>query len=107
VNATSSGSNNNGVDIFDFNGIEKRGGHSTFMVLVAPTEKRFDDYWYLLERMGCSYESGTIKLSIGERRMFSVDVPPAADLDEVCQMLERGANDGIWIFQVGDRFESS
>jgi hypothetical protein len=102
VNATASESN-----VFDFEGIEKRGGHSTFMVLVVPTEKRFDVYWGILERMGCSYESATLEMSMGERRLFSVDVPPAADLDDVCETLERGRNDGIWIFQVGSKFKSS
>jgi hypothetical protein len=102
VNATASESN-----VFDFNGIEKRGGHSTFMVLVVPAEKRFDAYWNLLERLECSYESAILKLSVGERRLFSVDVPRAADLDEVCKMLEKGSNDGVWIFQIGDKFKSS
>jgi hypothetical protein len=92
-------------EIFDFDSIAKRGGHSAFMLLVVPTEKRFEAYWKLVEKMGCSYESMKIELSIGQRLLFSVDVPPSADLEEVVEMLERGSNDGIWVFQVGYKFE--
>jgi hypothetical protein len=90
--------------IFDFDRVEKRGGHSTFMMLVAPTEKRFGAYWKLVEKVDCSYERMQIKLSIGHRLLFSVDVPPSADLDEVVELLERGKNDDVWIFQAGHEF---
>jgi hypothetical protein len=91
--------------IFDFDKVAKRGGHSAFMLLVVPTEERFESYWKLVEKMGCSFERMKIELSIGERLLFSVDVPPWADLEEAVEMLERGNNDGIWIFQVGYKFE--
>jgi hypothetical protein len=91
--------------IFDFGRVTKRGGHSTFMLLVVPAENRFEAYWKLLEKMDCSYERMTIKLSIGQRLLFSVDVDPSADLDEVIEMLERGKNDDVWIFQVGHKFD--
>jgi hypothetical protein len=98
---------NSGPNVFDFKRVEKRSGHSTFMILVVPTEKRLDAYWNFLERMGCSFESSTIQLSIGERLLYSVDVPAAVDWDEVNQMLERGDSDGVWTFQVGSKFEST
>jgi Domain of unknown function (DUF4265) len=91
--------------IFDFDRVEKRGGHSTFMLLVAPTEKRFEAYWKPVEKMDCSYERMKTELSIGRRLLFSVDVAPTADLDEVIEMLERGKNDDVWMFQVGHKFE--
>jgi Domain of unknown function (DUF4265) len=102
VSAGSSGPN-----AFDFKRVERRGGHSTFMILVVPTEKRFDAYWNFLEKIGCSFESTTIELSAGARLLYSVDVPAAADLDEVGQILERGDTDGVWIFQAGSIFEST
>ena len=38
----------------------------------------------------------------GEQRpLFSVDVPPSADIYAVYEMLERGENDNVWIFQEG------
>jgi hypothetical protein len=91
--------------IFDFDRVETRGGHSAFMMLVAPAEKRFEAYWKFVEKMGCSYERMKIELSIGQRLLFSVDVPPSADLNEVIELLERGKYDDVWIFQVGYKFE--
>jgi hypothetical protein len=87
--------------IFDFMTITKRGGHSTYMLFVEPAEARIDVYWGILERMGCSYESAHIDLVMGKRLLYSVDVPPTADLYEVYEMLERGENDGVWLFQEG------
>ncbi|MCA1452424.1 DUF4265 domain-containing protein [Bradyrhizobium sp. BRP22] len=52
---------------FDFECVVDRGGHSTYMLLVDPTEKRRGEYWKMLEKAGCSYESGQIELSIGVR----------------------------------------
>jgi hypothetical protein len=88
---------------YTFRDVVERSGHSTFMILAKPDEPRLNAYWKLLEQAGCSYESGTIDLGIGRRRLLSVDVPPAADLDTVCELLERGHHDKVWIFQEGHR----
>jgi hypothetical protein len=87
--------------IFDFMTVTERGGHSTYMLLVQPVEARIDVYWGMLERMGCSFESAHIDLSMGKRLLYSVDVPPTADIYDVYEMLERGENDGVWLFQEG------
>src|ERR1700686_2362503 len=60
--------------ILDFKEVVERGGHSTYMLLFRPAETRVGSYWNMLERSGCSYESTSIKLSIGQRSLFSVDV---------------------------------
>jgi hypothetical protein len=60
------------------------------MLIMEAGEPRVTAYWNLLEKIGCSYESSHIDLSIGRRPLFSVDVPPSADLYEVYEMLERG-----------------
>ena len=60
-----------------------------------------DAYWSLLKGMGCSYEGAEIDLSIGRRSLFSVDVPPSADIYEVYKQLERGQRDKVWMFQEG------
>jgi hypothetical protein len=67
-------------------------------------ENRVRAYWDLLERVGCSYESMPIKLSVGEQSLLSVDVPPSVDLDEVCEILERGHDQRVWMFQEGYKF---
>src|SRR5260370_38432295 len=96
--------------VLDFKGVVERGGHSTYMLLVKATEPRFGSYWNMLKKSGCSYESANLKLSMGQRSLFSVDVPPSADIHEIYEMLERGKSDGVWIFQEGyayrDKVES-
>jgi hypothetical protein len=87
--------------ILDFKEVVERGGHSTYMIRFEANEPRVTSYWNMLEKSGCSYESTSIKLSIGQRRLFSVDVPPSADIHEIYELLERGENDGVWIFQEG------
>ncbi|WP_158228793.1 DUF4265 domain-containing protein [Bradyrhizobium sp. Y36] len=87
--------------VFDFVQVVERGGHSTYMLLVAPTETRFRSYWDLLQSMGCSYESMHIKLSLGTRLLYSVDVPPSANIYDVYDILERGEAAGVWKFQEG------
>jgi hypothetical protein len=87
--------------ILDFKEVVQRGGHSTYMLLFEATEPRFSSYWNMLEKCGCSYESTRIKLSMGQRVLYSVDVPPSADIYEISEILERGESDGVWIFQEG------
>ncbi|MCA6111923.1 DUF4265 domain-containing protein [Bradyrhizobium cenepequi] len=86
---------------FDFESVVERGHHSTYMILIDPTESRRGQYWKRLENAGCTCESGQIKLSIGERLIFAVDVSPTADLNEVNNVLRSGHEDGVWIYQVG------
>jgi hypothetical protein len=85
----------------DFIEIIERGGHSTYMLLIQPAETRIVSYWSILEGLGCSYESMRIDLSIGRQLLYSVDVPPTTDIHEVSEMLERGQDQGVWMFQEG------
>jgi hypothetical protein len=87
--------------LFDFDSVVERGHHSTYMILIDPTESRRGHYWERLEDAGCTCESGQIRLSIGERLLFAVDVPPTADLNEVNEILRSGHDDGVWIYQTG------
>jgi hypothetical protein len=87
--------------VFNFEAVVQRGGHSTFMLLMVPDDSRNEAYWNMLERMGCSYESGTIDSDVGSRLLYSVDVPPSADINDVHEMLERGETDKVWIFYEG------
>jgi hypothetical protein len=87
--------------ILDFKEVVERGGHSTYMLLFEATEPRFSSYWNMLEKSGCSYESTRIELSIGQRSLFSVDVPPSADIYEIYEILQRGERDSVLMFQEG------
>jgi hypothetical protein len=94
-----------GDALFDFKRVIRRGEHSTYMLLVEEGERRFADYWGALERQGCTYEKGgRMKLSIGHRRFYSIDVAPSADLENVLADLERGQIDGVWMYQQGYRY---
>jgi hypothetical protein len=102
ITAEATGDTLAGRLVFNFDKIKKRSGHSTLMLLVKPEEDtRFADYWNLLEKAGCSYESATLNLSIGKRLLFSVDVDPSADFDEIAELLERGHHNNILTFQTG------
>lgn len=79
----------------------ERSGHSTYMLLMRPDDTRVPSCWKSLQDIGCSYESTHIKLSIGVRLLYSVDVSPAADIHEVYEMLEQGEDQGVWQFQEG------
>jgi hypothetical protein len=92
-----------GDALVDFKPIIRRSGHSTYMLLAAQDELRFDEYWSALQALGCSYEGGQIKLSIGHRNVYSVDVPPSADMSRVIAILEYGQSDGVWMYQEGYR----
>ena len=87
--------------LFDFLDVVERGGHSTYMILAIPEDLRLVSYWTPLQDRGCSYESMTINLSEGRRLLYSVDVPPDANIYEVYGLLEQGESDGVWKFQEG------
>jgi hypothetical protein len=84
-----------------FAGVIDRGGHSTYMILVPPDFSEFDSYWERLEKLGCTYESTTIKLRPGTRVLYSVDVPDSTDIYAVYSILEEGEKYNVWIFQEG------
>lgn len=85
----------------EFAGVVDRGGHSTYMILVPPESKQFPDLWEELRRLGCSYESMTINLSVGVRTLHSVDVPDVADIHAVYNVLKKGEANDSWMFQEG------
>jgi hypothetical protein len=87
--------------VFQFKDVAERSGHSTFMMLSERDEPRFESYWSFLQKAGCTYEDTDIGLSIGRRRLRSVDVTPSADLQEVQDFLARGEHAKVWMFQEG------
>jgi hypothetical protein len=87
--------------MYNFAAVLKRSGHSTFMLLIKPDDVRSRPLWDQLERLGCSYESATEHLSIGVRTLYSVDVPPTADLSEVFRILKHGEREEVWMYQEG------
>lgn len=86
---------------YEFQEVIRRSGHSTYRLLIEPDSPKFQAYWRMLEERGCTYESGPIKMNIGPRDHYSVDVPPSADIHEVYRLLEKGEHDGVWDFEEG------
>lgn len=85
----------------EFAGVVDRGGHSTYMLLVSPTRADFSTYWGKLQNLGCTYESKKLKVSLGDRILYSVDVPPRADIDAIRSVLEDGERNNVWMLQEG------
>ena len=84
--------------------VVERGGHSTYRIFVTNDAalKRFQEFWYPLERCGCSVERAT-------ERLFGVDVPPDADIYRVYDLLQAGQSASVWDFEeahVGHRLKS-
>ena len=78
-----------------FAGVSIRGGHSTYRLKLAVHDREtpaFQKYWEPIERLGCSYEEGTV---------LSVDVPAAANIYDVYGLLEAGETGGVWDFEEG------
>ena len=81
----------------DFAGLIEPSGHSTYRLIVPNGRSDFDGSWSRLERIGCSYESGSIK----QGTLYSVDVPDTTDIYEVYQILELGQSSNVWMFEEG------
>lgn len=74
----------------------ERSGHSTYRIFVTDEEtlQKFPVYWASLEKLACTQERAT-------ERLFSVDVPPDANIYEVYAALERGEAASVWDFEEG------
>jgi hypothetical protein len=85
-----------------FVGVIDRGGHSTYMILCPPNSSDFPCYWRRLEALGCTYEgAGVERTGLGDRELYSVDVPDTSDVYAVYATLDEGEKQGVWMFQEG------
>jgi len=85
-----------------FSRVARRGGHSTYRFILHHgkiDDARNQKYWTQLATLGCSYEGMNGLL-------FSVDVPPGADVAQVYRILEEGENEDVWGFEEGHYFET-
>lgn len=83
--------------VFDYVRTARASGHSTYRVLVAKGSPDFESCWRRLAEMGCSYESA----DRGKNWLYSVDVPPEADVFVVYGELEAGEKRSLWLFDEG------
>lgn len=85
----------------DFTNIHRTGGHSTYMILAEPHRTDFNDHMEKLVALKCKFEATKIRISLGERILFSVDVPSEADIHKVYEVLNQADEENIWMFQRG------
>ena len=83
-----------------FREIVKRGGHSTYRILVdEASEEKFSLRWPQLQDLGCTYEQGGRK----ELRLYSVNIPPETDVSAAFAVMQAGEDAGEWDFEEGYR----
>lgn len=68
-----------------------RSGRSTYRLIRVGEPALFFECWTPLEKLGCSFEEG--------EGIYSVDVPPGADIYRVYEVLEKGEKLGAWEFE--------
>ena len=82
--------------ILVFAGVNRRGGHSTYRILLAESlsvwNEAFLVFWDRIEMLGCWFEQAT-------HRLLAVDVPRGSDATAVLELLERGRRAGVWEFE--------
>jgi uncharacterized protein DUF4265 len=72
-------------------------GHSTYRILIDKGRSDFAEWWSKLEAKGCTYEYS----DEGSSRLYAVDVPPTANIQDVYRILEDAEKQGVWTFQEG------
>lgn len=72
-----------------------RGGHSTYRLRLRTRDLKAESFvqaWTPLEKLGCSYEEGSV---------LAVDVPPSTDIYAVYDLLQAGESADVWEFEEG------
>jgi hypothetical protein len=79
-----------------FKRVVSRGGHSTYRIFLQNgrtiTDPDFQTYWEPISTLGATFENA-------DDRFIAVDIPPGIDVTAIYKLLERGEQDGIWIFE--------
>jgi hypothetical protein len=86
-----------------FSSVSKRGGHSTYRVRL-PKGKSHEYFLVMFDeigKLGCTFEGSGAK----ERRLYSIDVPPYADIKKVYSILEEKEENEQWEFEEAHFFE--
>lgn len=76
-------------------------GHSTVWLFTPLNSPEFKPHWQPLHSHGCTYEGFIMDTPDGKRTLYSVDIPPEADFEEVLSILNEGQNRGVWLFHIG------
>ena len=82
---------------FEYRRTLSSSGHSTYRILVPKNSRLFAPWWEKLAAFGCTYEFA----DEGAELLYAVDVPPAANIFAVYQILEDGERQSVWTFDEG------
>lgn len=86
-----------------FKSVKDRGGHSTYRVRMADGRDH-DQFLMKFDEMrvlGCTFEGSGAE----HRRLYSIDVPPSADIKRIYSLLEEGEECGDWEFEEAHFFK--
>lgn len=72
----------------------REGGHSTYRI-IREQGPDFDIWWRKLSELGCTYESDLTR----RQPLYSVDIPPDADIHAAYLVLEAGETARVWMFE--------
>lgn len=83
-------------EVLRFRQVAARAGHSTYRIMLASTlgPDAFEALWEPFRQIGCENERWS-------DRFLAVDVPPAADIHRVYDLLKAGMQEGHWTFEEG------
>jgi hypothetical protein len=84
--------------VLAFKGVSLRGGHSTCWLALRGdvTDPSFRDGWAKLKALGCGYEGAS-------GRFLAMDVPPGVSFAVVRDLLDAGARQGAWEYEIAHR----
>ncbi len=84
--------------VFKFVRVVHRSGRSTYrIILQSENTVKGDDFikrWEPFHKAGCTFECAN-------QRYIAVDIPPSANVAELYELLERGEEQGVWVFEEG------
>jgi len=86
---------NSGVPMLE--SVIERSGHSTCRLFAEEPGIEVSRAIEQLKAMGCGWESATINGG----KLYAIDVPPEVDLDDVHELLGKGQEQGLWLFETG------
>lgn len=84
---------------FIFSHVVSRGGHSTYRVKIPSGKEHsyFMKFWEEFAKAGCTFEGSSMNVN----RLYSIDVPPGADIHKIYQRMQEIEDQGIWEFEEG------
>jgi hypothetical protein len=84
--------------VFKFVRVVQRSGRSTYRIILQGENTiagdEFLKMWEPFRNAGCTFEAAS-------PRYIAVDMPPSANVAELYELLERGEEQAVWVFEEG------